>query len=884
MMQSIVDRNRGFVTGDASAMGQQHLALSLSSARSLPVRGRRGGGWSAWKELAWLADADDANEERMVASHLPPTRVPSRQHVSTDLSHTLYSDLNSSRSENARSSFVPQPKNAWAEQQPNFSQPVSRRKQEDPSIEYYSAEIAGSARPASRAAVLAPTAVSSFQGSARNGTMLEQVHAAQHLPELPSHRHPSPHYRAKVESNQIAMAQGTEDFLSASQGFLREYNRLARLGLAQGNLPAAEVNITQAMDLIQQGDFSSTEVAAVTYNLLGCLHRREGRLNEAVDYLHRSLDILALRQQRGEALLERDVDLADIHMNMSSAQSALNRHDTALMHVETAIALLSERLGISQGQLPQESPSSEQDSKDLRMLAIAHYNRGAEMRTLKQDSTQAFEDALHLANKFLPPGDKLRAVIKKAQRRGGGARGVHKGDVQGVGAPPGVTPLRLSMLAAPGSGESSGRQRQPHSDLSGAAMRERERVRQQSISDMSYGGASSMGSARTALSSQSELTPQGWHKLHGVHRGTFASSARRSAREHGAADDTIPSSAQATASVTSMQVQTGLVRGSPPEGGAALPRNVFQRKHAAQLAGRDAQQQHAAIDENDEVLGLAQEHDMFSLIRAVPEGHAVLAASRYVPKDDKAKGLFDYVRSLDVSLIKPPPAKCESGTQVEHEFIADSSHTGPAEDRQARGYSSRDIVEQTVEQLVAHRARQELRGHDDVGGRDAWGLMSGSVNGVGTGGRGVARSAGRSLDRTYRKHLERTRQAHARYNKVATVLQLAYRCHLARQTAIELQRNPRHLKAMLAKTLHAFATLLQSNVRCMLAKRNVAKEANRRIMTAQDRWREQRNRAAYVIQAWFCEVVGARLMARRHSGPRDAAICLQHAFRCHRAR
>ena len=78
-------------------------------------------------------------------------------------------------------------------------------------------------------------------------------------------------------------------------------------------------------------------------------------------------------------------------------------------------------------------------------------------------------------------------------------------------------------------------------------------------------------------------------------------------------------------------------------------------------------------------------------------------------------------------------------------------------------------------------------------------------------------------DRTYKSHLQRTRAAHLRYDKVARVLQLAYRCllsaawraqfarvasslvhtltrdwpvrcHLARMVAIELQRNPRHLK------------------------------------------------------------------------------------------
>ncbi len=53
---------------------------------------------------------------------------------------------------------------------------------------------------------------------------------------------------------------------------------------------------------------------------------------------------------------------------------------------------------------------------------------------------------------------------------------------------------------------------------------------------------------------------------------------------------------------------------------------------------------------------------------------------------------------------------------------------------------------------------------------------------------------------------------------------------------------------MLAKQIHAFASLLQSNMRCMLAKRHAAKQASRHIMSAQDRWRARRNRASLIIQ------------------------------------
>ena len=185
-----------------------------------------------------------------------------------------------------------------------------------------------------------------------------------------------------------------------------------------------------AFNVSMRGDEGSVEMVRVTpaaiaappplgaaARRLGCMCRRMGRLNEAVDYLHRSLDVLAARRNGAEPVVERDIDLADVHMNMSSAQSALNRHDAALLHVETAIALLSDRLGM--GERPDlQGVASEQDSKDVRMLVIAHYNRGAEMRTLNQHtgSLQAFDTAMQLADSFLPPGDSLLSMIKKIGR------------------------------------------------------------------------------------------------------------------------------------------------------------------------------------------------------------------------------------------------------------------------------------------------------------------------------------------------------------------------------------------------------------------------------------------------------------------------------------
>jgi hypothetical protein len=394
---------------------------------------------------------------------------------------------------------------------------------------------------------------------------------------------------------------------------------------------------------------------------------------------------------------------------------------------------------------------------------------------------------------------------------------------------------------------------------------------------------------RTPRSGRSQLTPQGWHKLHAVHCGNFASSARRSAR----GDNPDDANKQPRVSFTTTQIQTGLVPVTQEtEMRATLPRNVFQRRRFEATRGVDRAAQEAILDENDEVLGLAQQHDIFSLIRAVPEGGVVNVATRYVRQEGgaNAKGLFDYGRSLAQSLVKTKVV-CESGTQVEHEYLGahESAMNGEGEGQLVRlkslpGGWRRENVEQTVEEMVLQRARKDLRGRSTQAAGGVWGLRSGSVDSVDDTQRPHGAQRPLSMDRTYRSHLLRTREAHQRYNKVALVLQMAYRCHMARLVAVNLQRNPRHLKAMLAKQIHAFAALLQSNMRCMLAKRRVAKQASRRIMSAQDRWRARRNRASLFIQSWFCQVVQSRLLAQRYTSAPNAACCLQRSFRCYRAR
>ena len=75
---------------------------------------------------------------------------------------------------------------------------------------------------------------------------------------------------------------------------------------------------------------------AVTYNNLGCLYKRRGQPEEALEYLSKAMEL--------EDLTGSVQECASTHLNMCASYSVLHQYANALAHAERAIVLLQREL------------------------------------------------------------------------------------------------------------------------------------------------------------------------------------------------------------------------------------------------------------------------------------------------------------------------------------------------------------------------------------------------------------------------------------------------------------------------------------------------------------------------------------------------------------
>uniref|UniRef100_A0A7S0EKM8 Uncharacterized protein n=1 Tax=Hanusia phi TaxID=3032 RepID=A0A7S0EKM8_9CRYP len=137
------------------------------------------------------------------------------------------------------------------------------------------------------------------------------------------------------------------------------------------------------------------------------------------------------------------------------------------------------------------------------------------------------------------------------------------------------------------------------------------------------------------------------------------------------------------------------------------------------------------------------------------------------------------------------------------------------------------------------------------------------------------------LNRTYKRHLLRTQEAMREYEDGALLLQCCYRCHAARRKTAQLRRRPVHLENMYRNQIYAFAALLQSNVRCMLARLTVGRLAAEKRAKKTREWQLRRQRSALTIQTFFVKH-SQQVRRRRRNEQRKilpAALCIQCAWR-----
>lgn len=723
--------------------------------------------------------------------------------------------------------------------------------------------------------------------------------------------------------------QADRDFLEACETFVREYNHRGRIALARGDVAGAKKNLLEAQKLVEGDLAGHRALTALTYNNMGCLLRRSGQADKALCVLEKARALLpgipeaAVFSERGPAGAggasnEDDIDVADVHLNISSVLSQLQRHDDALIHAETAISILSTRFGCSTDLSSLERdcagppPSPGPAAKDVRLLTIALYNCAAEQQVLGMaaEAAENFSRAVLLCHAHLCTGDPLvssiqaahvKALDAAARARSASLLHTHRNITTTTNVAPGVTPLRLSMLHQPTCNSllQSGKL-----SSSVAGFLHEERPSQRSTSSVASAPYSTPRSAMLQL-----LTPQGWHTLHPVKVGSRATASRKSERgerdawglaevmreerrvpEHfddGAALVTPLTVIFADGSAQTTLAEHSLGPHAPSGSGAASldghhlrrSRRVFvsqvgqggaadEMGHTVTATAECRGAQDGAVDRTaDSPSGIlaATAPGVLSIIRSAGQAPAwhigvMDAAERYLTGTNS--GIFGYERKLADAVA----ARREAGTQVEEV---------ECEGGRAEQYMS-------VEELICEEAMEVRRASARLG-PGAWvegpeGDWAHRLRGSST---LPVSQRSESVKRTYRDHLQRTRDAHERYNAVATLVQRAYRCHCARVRAVRMQRNPSHLRLLYVNQIYAFATLLQCNVRTMLARLCVGHLAGRKAVIARQEWLMCRINAARRIQAFLLLKCGVRRhhVTWRVATQTRAAATIQRALR-----
>ncbi|CAG9334016.1 unnamed protein product [Blepharisma stoltei] len=142
-------------------------------------------------------------------------------------------------------------------------------------------------------------------------------------------------------------------------------NKLAMDYLRQENFSSSFHLLRRAQDILSlpQSSTSKTKLLSITYNNLGCYYKKVGKLNIALQFLQKALD-LSINSP------VESTNLAGTHLNICAIKSQLGNHDSAVKSVTKAISLLS------------EAERYEKTENIVNTLAIAYYNAGIEYELL----------------------------------------------------------------------------------------------------------------------------------------------------------------------------------------------------------------------------------------------------------------------------------------------------------------------------------------------------------------------------------------------------------------------------------------------------------------------------------------------------------------------
>lgn len=437
----------------------------------------------------------------------------------------------------------------------------------------------------------------------------------------------------------------------------------------------------------------------------------------------------------------------------------------------------------------------------MRLLAVAHYNKGAEEKAVGRltDSVASFKASLHVCEERLPSGDPLTETVRSALARAFAAAGMAV--PQRHAATPNktvgeqttirVTPLKLSML---GGGDG------------GSEVESSIALAESSSRGGNTGSVRSMPTSHTASVRTDAESPRG------VPQGNYAAAARKSARGGGGSRALVFPPERGPPG-ESIAVQTTFSRALSCGRGGRPPKEGSQRGVAFSPDGR---------------LRVSRA-DVLGIVRGC--GGGLPGGGRYLPGGN---GLVQYEERLVSSMRNSR----DEGVQVV------TSGGGLVREAEQGGRRRIDVDAMIFEE--AHNlARRGMGGGGGRGGdrtykkhlertmqaRDHLNLVANVVQ------------------RSYRSDpLPPIRHIPDVVSPVLTGC--LSRCHLARDTLERARANPTHLRDMYVRQIHSIAALIQSNVRVMLARQRAAMQAGASRRKAEGRRRERRHQAALRIQAF----------------------------------
>lgn len=205
------------------------------------------------------------------------------------------------------------------------------------------------------------------------------------------------------------MSLGQQDFQSLVLSCNKDGMDALRKGQHKGAFE--QFKYAEAILIANQTEGDNTSLLAVTCNNLGCYYKKVGKLHGALSYLRRALKMEV-------TLNAHEVTLAGTHLNICAILSKLEKHDKAVQHALSALELINA--------LVSKTEPEKVSQDDYSVLAIAYHNVAMERDFLEQyeKAAAAYQQGYQVARRCLGEdhplsltlGKNCDAVLQKSQK------------------------------------------------------------------------------------------------------------------------------------------------------------------------------------------------------------------------------------------------------------------------------------------------------------------------------------------------------------------------------------------------------------------------------------------------------------------------------------